>query len=142
MMNRKTRKWWISPENDVIPLTTQHYEFFQPLIVSEKYCVPFRDAENTRLDALRVGFVRVNYEINGGHLTIETMRWDRTLRKVVDKFILDNAESIDVAHLHLLNRDGQLLQLGCAPLLQMRLYETPINRLTLGLLNNLRVTRL
>lgn len=142
VMNRKTRKWWISPENEVIPLTTLHYEYFRNPIVSEKYGVPCRDEVNTRLDALRVGFLRINYELNGGHLTLETMRWDRNLRKVVDKFILDNAESIDVAHLHLLNRDGQLLQLGCAPLLQMRLYETPINRLTLGSWNNLRVTKL
>jgi hypothetical protein len=60
----------------------------------------------------------------------------------VDKFILDNADAIDIAHIHLVNREGQAVQLGCAPLLEMRLYKTPINRLTLGSLTNLRLTKL
>ena len=59
-------KAWINPENEIIPLRTWHYEYFRdhPQIAA-KYGVVFRDEETTRLVALRVGFVRVNYERQG-----------------------------------------------------------------------------
>jgi hypothetical protein len=142
MTNRKTRKWWITPENEIILLNSWHYEYFRPPAISQKYGVIFRDEEPTRLDALRVGFVRMNYELKGGCLTIETMRWDRSLRKVVDGFVLEHADAIDMARIHRINLAGQAEQIGCVSLMDLRTFGKPINRMTLGSWNMLRVTRL
>ena len=142
MTTRKTRKLWITPENHIIPLSAWHFEYFRDPKISTKYGVIFRDEENTRLDALRVGFVRINYEVNGGRLTIETMRWDRALRELTNSLILANADAIDVAHLHLINKAGQAVQLGCVPLMERRQYGLPINRRSLATWNNLRATKL
>jgi len=142
MTNRKTRKWWITPENETILLSSWHYDYFRNPEISQKYGVIFRDEETTRLDALRVGFVRLNYELNGGCMTIETMRWDRCLRKLIDGFILENADAIDMARINLINLAGQAVQLGCVSLMDLRTFGKPINRMTLGSWNMLRVTRL
>ena len=94
------------------------------------------------MDALRVGFVRVNYEVNGGVLTLETMRWDRKLRNLVNALVLENADAIDMARTNLLANSGQMVQLGCVSLLDLRKYDRPINRFNLGSWNNHRVTKL
>lgn len=144
MTNRKTKKLWITPApaNEIIPLSTFHYQYFQNPMISEKYGVLFRDEETTRLDALRVGFVRINYEVNGGRLTGETMRWDRTLRKLIDAFVLTNAEEIDLVRFHLLDRSGQAIQVGAVSLMDLRDAGKEINRWNLGSWNNFRVTKL
>ena len=67
-------KVWITPENDLVPLGCWHYEYFHDPKISQKYGVIFGEENPTRLAALRVGFVRVNYERNGGKATIETIR--------------------------------------------------------------------
>ncbi len=142
MADQKTRKWWITPENRVISLSTLHYEYFRDPSIAEKYQIVFRDEETTRLDALRVGFIRVNYECNGGQLTVESMRWDRNLRKLVDGFVLDNAEAIDLARIHLVDCMGQAIQIGCVSLMNLRAAGRPITRLTLSSWNNFRPIKL
>ena len=142
LTNRKSKKLWITPEDEIIPLRSWHYEFFRDPVTSRKYGVIFRDEENTRLDALRVGFVRVNYEVNGGVLTLETMRWDRKLRNLVNALVLENVDAIDMARTNLLANSGQMVQLGCVSLLDLRKYDRPINRFNLGSWNNHRVTKL
>jgi hypothetical protein len=61
-----------------------------------------------------------NYERNGGLLTLETMRRDRPLRKLIDALVLANADAIDIVRLHTVDREGQATQLSVAPLHQMR----------------------
>ena len=144
MTNRKTKKFWITPapENEFMPLSTFHYQYFQNPMLSEKYGVPFQDEETTRLNALRVGFVRINFEVNGGRLTGETMRWDRVLRKLINAFVLTNAEEIDLARIHLLDRSGHAIQVGAVSLMDLRNTGREINRWNLGSWNNFRVTKL
>jgi hypothetical protein len=135
-----TAKGWITPENDIVPLATAHFDYFGDPTKVQKYGVARRDEQTTRLDALRVGFVRLNYEVNGGHLTLETMRWDQTLRQLTTDLVLANAESLDLVHLHRLGEKGQPLQLGCVPLQQWRRYHRSINRRALATWNNFKVT--
>jgi hypothetical protein len=132
-------KAWINPENEIIPLRTWHYEYFRdhPQIAA-KYGVVFRDEETTRLDALRVGFARVNYERQGGHLIVESMRWNRALRNLIDGLIFQNEDAIDFARIRILDKTGQIIDLGCVSLMDLRSAGTPINRLTLGSWNYLR----
>ena len=140
---RRTSKLWITPENEVVPLRTWHYEYFRdhPQIAA-KYGVVFRDEQTTRLDALRVGFVRVNYERNGGLVTIETIRWDRQLRNLIDGLILENEDALDMVRIHKVDQTGQAIQVGCVSLMDLRKAGRPITRLTMGSWDNLRVTRL
>ena len=136
-------KAWINPENEVIPLTSFHFEYFRDYPqVAKKYKVVFRDEQNTRLDALRVGFVRVNYERNGGDVTVETMRWDRALRNLIDGLIFENEPAIDFARIHKLDKSGQLTNIGCVSLMEMRSYGRPINRFNLGSWNCFKAVKL
>ena len=130
--DRRTSKFWITPQNDLVALDCWHYEYFRDPAIADKYGVPFGPEVPTRLAALRVGFVRGNYERNGGLLTLETMRRDRPLRKLIDALVLANAEALDMVRLHTVDRNGQATQLSVAPLHQMRQTQQPINRATLG----------
>ena len=139
----KNCKAWINPENEIIPLNSFHFEYFRDFPqIAAKYGVKFRDEQTTRLDALRVGFVRVNYERNGGEVIIESMRWNRALRNLLDSLIFENEDSIDFARIRIFNKSGQLINLGCVSLMDLRSAGTPINRLTLGSWNYLRAVKL
>jgi hypothetical protein len=128
----RTSKFWITPENATVALDCWHYEYFRDPAISRKYGVPFGPEVPTRLAALRVGFVRGNYERNGARLTLETMRHDRLLRKLIDALVLANADALDLVRLHTVDREGQALSVAVAPLHQKRQYGQPINRATLG----------
>ena len=128
----RTSKFWITPENATVPLDCWHYEYFRDPAISRQYGVPFGPEVPTRLAALRVGFVRGNYERHGGLLTLETMRRDRPLRKLIDAMVLANADALDLVRLNTVDSEGQAIQLGVAPLHQMRQTGQPINRITLG----------
>jgi hypothetical protein len=91
----RTSKFWVTPSNEIIQLTTFHYQYFSDPVLAQRYGVPFDTEIPTRLAALRVGFVRGNYERNGGRLTIESMRFNRALRKLIDELVLFNCEALD-----------------------------------------------
>jgi len=139
---RFTSKMWIDPENQLVALHSWHYEYFRDHPkVAEKYGVAFEDEEKTRLAALRVGFIRMNYEKNGGFLTIETMRWDPALRALVDRFIDDNIEALDHMRINLLRADGIAIGVAYVSIMVLRIEGKPVNRRSLGAWNKFPNTR-
>jgi len=139
-----SKKMWITPEpeNLVIPLSTFHYQYFADPAIAARYGVEYGAEDPTRLAALRVGFVRVNYEINHAKVTVETMRWNRVLRKLIDSLLFENEDSIDSVWIHTMNEKGYATQVGCTSFQEHRRAGRPINRLTLGSWNNFGITRL
>jgi hypothetical protein len=106
---RHTTKAWITPQNTYIPLGGWHWEFFRDVAISARYGVTFEAEQPTRLAALRVGFIRVNYEVNGGRLVVETMRWDQPARMAVEALIAANRDSIDNFEIRILSGEGAVI---------------------------------
>ena len=129
---RTASKMWITPDDEVVPLNSWHYEYFRDERIAEKYGVVFGAEIPTRLAALRVGFVRVNYERHGGLLTIESMRFDPLLAVLTDDLVLANADAIDRVRLHLVDGAGMAIGVGTVSLQALRTAGKPVNRLTLG----------
>lgn len=107
---RFTTKLWITPSNAFVPLACWHWEYFQDATISIRYRVNFEAEQPTRLAALRRGFIRVNYRVNGGWLTVETMRWDRGARAAVGALITANRDSIDNLEIRALSDEGSTLR--------------------------------
>ncbi len=112
---RFTAKMWIDPTGKVVPLLTWHYEYFRDHPgEAEKYGVSFADEITTRLEALRKGFIRVNYERNGGMLTIEAgaKGWTQPAIDVIFMLIAVNREAIDCLIIRVLSETGTVIQSG------------------------------
>jgi len=110
-----TAKMWIDPTGKVVPLLTFHYEYFRDHPgEAEKYDVAFADEITTRLEALRKGFIRVNYERNGGKLTIEAgaKGWTQPAIEVIFMLIAVNREAIDCLNIAVLSETGAVIQSG------------------------------
>lgn len=105
-----TTKAWITPQNTYVPLRCWHWEFFGDREIAMRYGVLFEAEGPTRLAALRVGFIRVNYEINGGRLTIEAMRWEPSARMAVGKLIEANRDSVDNLVVRILSSAGDTIK--------------------------------
>jgi hypothetical protein len=109
---------FITPINDIIPGTKDSY-----------------------LDILRTGAVWVHYEPKVRDLILRTMRWDKVLRSLTTDLVQANAEVLNGARIHLLNRAGEPIQLACAALGERRQHGLPIDRLSLATWNNFRRSR-
>jgi hypothetical protein len=134
--SRGGAKFWIDPQDRVIPLLSLHYEFFRDRATAERCNVPFSGEIATRLAALRVGFVRGNYELNGGLLVLESMRHDRALRTLVDEIVLSNRDALDQVRMTILDAEGSAVHGGAVSLLELRQHQRAINRWSLGSWNN------
>src|ERR1700679_2215806 len=79
--DKLTSKAWISPTGSLIPLPSSwHWDYFRNNPeVATTYGIEVTDEQGTRMAALAVGFIRVNYERNTGTLTVEsgTAGWTR-----------------------------------------------------------------
>jgi hypothetical protein len=102
-------KLWVSPRNEFVSLRSLHFEYFRDQGVSEAYGIPLTDETSTRLAALSVGFVRVNYRRNGGLLTVETMRWDASLARTIDHLIAHNRAALDRVRFRLVDGRANIL---------------------------------
>ena len=112
-----TAKMWIDPSGKVVPLLTYHYEYFRDYPgEAEKYGVSFADETSTRLEALRKGFIRVNYERKTGKLTIEAgaKGWTQPAIDVIFMLIAVNREAIDCLNIAVLSETGAVIQSGQA----------------------------
>jgi hypothetical protein len=110
-----TAKMWIAPTGNVIPLLTYHYEYFRDHPgEAVRYGVHFADEITTRLEALRKGFVRVNYERKMGRLTIEAgaKGWTHPAIDVIFMLIAVNREAIDCLNIAVLSETGGIIQSG------------------------------
>ena len=92
-------KAWITPEGQPVQLgATWHHQWLNDNPeIRRKYGIPRSVSdEGNRVSALKAGFVRLNYGINGGRLTIEARKKDWVDRQDgVAKFVKANASSLD-----------------------------------------------
>jgi hypothetical protein len=92
-------KAWITPEGQPVQLgATWHHQWLNDNPeIRRKYGIPRSVSdEGNRVSALKAGFVRLNYGINGGRLTIEARKKDWVDRQGgVAKFVKANASSLD-----------------------------------------------
>lgn len=104
-------KAWILPGGRIAQLGSQeHHDYFNTNPdVAKKYGIrqvkgEQYDAADNRVDALKQGFARINYEKNNGVLTIEARQKDwPSLQESVRKFVEANLNKIDTMDVHLLN---------------------------------------
>lgn len=114
----RNSKFYILPDGQVINLGNQwHYEYIINNIKKlKKYGIVEDEIkkspteQNVRLYALSKGLTRMNYEVNGGHLTIEApYKWiGRKLRDEIKTFVFDNVTQIDKLTLLLLDESGTI----------------------------------
>jgi hypothetical protein len=100
-------KAWILPDGKPVQLGKQwHHEWINenPDVV-KKYGLKTTDSsEENRVDALRKGFVRVNYEKNTGTLKVEARQKDwANVKESVRKLVESNLGKIDNMDVHLLD---------------------------------------
>jgi hypothetical protein len=119
-----------------------HYDYFRNPGISERYGVAFGEEIPTRLKALRVGFVRVNYRLNGGFMTMESMRWTRFLHELINRFVLANAEQLDLVQFNKLDVNGVAIQVAAVSLLGLRLKGQTITERSLAAWNRFEETKI
>lgn len=102
------QKAWIDPKGEPIQLgSTWHHEWLadNPKI-AKKYNITDVDETGSRIQALKAGFARINYNVNSGGLTVEARAKDwPNLRDSVFEFAKSNAGKLDSMTVHLFN-DG------------------------------------
>lgn len=102
-------KAWILPNGEPVQLGGQwHHDWLNDNPdVRAQYNIPeaTKDA-SSRVAALKSGFARVNYQQNGGRLTVEARAADwPKLKEPIRQFIETNLDSIDNLRIELLNSD-------------------------------------
>lgn len=108
-------KAWVLPGGKVEQLAgSWHHEWLdQNKAVQEKYGLEVPafeggDAEGVREQALKKGFVRVNYTRNTGTLTVEARAKDwRKQKGAVERLIEENIDDIDNVTVHLMDESVQ-----------------------------------
>lgn len=110
-------KYWILPDGKIENLgKLWHYEWLQKNIKKlKKYGIkedemPEKGETPIRLYAMNKGFVRMNFMINGGKLTIESTEggWSRTSRNAIQDFIFDNINRIDNLYIAVMDSSGRV----------------------------------
>jgi hypothetical protein len=141
--DRTCSQLWITPENKMVhqPHCFRN-EFFRDPAVAQNYGVAFADDESTRFAALNAGFVRIKYRFNGGFAIMETFRWDRPLRELIDRWIMENEASLDLVRICKMDRNALPVQVGAVSLFHLRLVGKRITKQTLDAWNNFRETKI
>jgi hypothetical protein len=114
-----TSKMWITPGGDVVPLEDWHYRYFKDPVVAERWGVTYSDNEQeVRVQALKVGFIRINYERKNGTLTVESFQkgWTKRAKDTIFMLVADNASSIDNIYVRVMNDDGMTVRQGSTQL--------------------------
>jgi len=108
-------KAWILPNGKPVQLGGQwHHEWLaeNPDIRKEygiKKASPTED--NSRVDALKKGFARINYDARTGALTVEARQQDLDdLRPSIAKFIESNLGKVDKVQFYLFNKDVNFVE--------------------------------
>lgn len=110
-------KYWILPDGKIENLgKLWHFQWIlQNLTKLKKYKVKQSEIGDdlsegpVRLYAINKGFVRMNYSINGGTLTIEApdKNWTRSIRNAIYDFIQNNVNRIDQLYIAILDEKGR-----------------------------------
>ena len=120
-------KMWILPNGKPVSITDLHYRWLQqnPEVALrfglDLAALP-NDDTTIRIAALNRGFVRVNYEINHGRLTIEAnaRHWTPRIKDAIFVVISGNLDAVDSMKVHLLNAKAFIVKSGCATLFNFK----------------------
>jgi len=122
-----TSKMWMLPDGQFVALDRWHWDWLQAHPdVAKKYGVNLQvDDIDGRLNALRRGFFRVNYERNRGSLTIEGLAkfWTKAVKDSVFMLVVDNVDAIDNMTVTLMNDSGGIVRNGSAQLFRLSAEE-------------------
>lgn len=115
-------KYWILPNGTIVNLGKQwHYEYILNNVKTlKKFGIDISEIpenpteQETRLYALSKGFVRMNYLVNGGFLTIEapSNNWGRVIKGAIYDFVFDNKDRIDQCRILVLDSQGRPIKRG------------------------------
>jgi hypothetical protein len=101
---------WILPNGRVAPSSVWHYQWLlSNRALAKRLGVPLdqlpEEEDPIRLAALRVGFVRLNYEHKTGTLTIEAnrLRFDGRVRNAIRGVVLENLKDVYIINFNLLS---------------------------------------
>lgn len=123
--DHKTSKMWILPDGKTVALKgLWHYQWILNNLASikRKYKVDFSDVDQEeqpiRIHAINNGFFRVNYERNGGTLTVEgNIGYFRgNIKDEIFMIVYDNLNSIDNININLMNHGGKVVKNGYSSL--------------------------
>lgn len=126
--DKRTSKMWILPDGKVVALKGMwHYDWIlrNKAALKKKYKVDFSKlpAEEApiRLHAINKGFFRVNYEHNGGVLTVEGVAsfFTRKIKDAIFFIVLENVDYIDNINITLMNSSGKVVKDGYAQMFMM-----------------------
>jgi hypothetical protein len=113
-----TTKYWILPDGSLSLAGSLHSRW---LLENPSVATRFglnltgltSDSDDTkiRLMALNKGFVRMNYQDNGGLLTIEAgqLHWNVMIKDVIWNFVSDHVSTIDNVNVNILASNGRLV---------------------------------
>ena len=126
-----TSKAWILPNDVVVDLNSWHARWLEKHadLIRRKFklAVPEGGTEQeVRMWALKHGFTRINYEHNGGRLTVETNRkwWTKKRKDAVWTFAMEHVGGIDNITVNVLDDKARVIQQGYTPFGWLRLPET------------------
>ena len=121
-----TSKMWILPDGRPVSIGSLHFRWLQtnPNVALEfgleLASLPDDDTA-IRLAALNRGFVRVNYEIRYGRLTVEANSrfWTSRIKDAVFVIIARNLDALDSMQARLLDDKGFIIRSGFASLFNL-----------------------
>ena len=123
-----TSKAWILPNDVVVDLNSWHARWLEKHadLIRRKFklAVPEGGTEQeVRMWALKHGFTRINYEHNGGRLTVETNRkwWTKKRKDSVWMFAMEHVGGIDNITVNVLDDKARVIQQGYTPFGWLRL---------------------
>jgi hypothetical protein len=106
-------KAWILPDGRPVQLGGQwHHDWLNEAAdVRKQFKVPETETtENNRIEALKRGFTRLNYDAKDGRLTVEAREQDwPEARLAVKKFIESNLPQIDKVQMYLFNKNVDVI---------------------------------
>lgn len=116
---RLTSKMWITPEGKGINLNGFHQDWIlkNKDNIIKKYPIKLPktyDETAIRLAAINVGFFRINYEINNGHMIVEgnTKFFNKIIKDEIFMIIAKNRKSIDNISIIIMNDTGKIIKQG------------------------------
>jgi len=121
----KTSKMWILPDGKTVALKNLwHYNWIldNKTFLKTKYKVDFAkivpDEQPIRVHAINNGFFRVNYEHNGGTLTVEGnySHFTKRIKDSIFMIVADNLDYIDNINVTLMNYNGKVVKTGYSQL--------------------------
>lgn len=107
-----TAKMWILPNGEVKSINKWHYKWIlDNKELAGRYGIDVDslpdDETPVRIEAIKAGFFRVNYEVRNGALTIEGLanKFHKKIKDAIFMLVMENSGHIGYFNLNLFNED-------------------------------------